>query len=168
MANSIIGNCGDKLRMSNGTTSVLLTTICLSGSRLAVTEHEKDLIIFLAERDQGIVGGGMVGFDIGEMPWEEESLEQDKAFMIKVIDHAIDGLGYETLTYKPNIDIIIPRLQHFRRLIEAMDKESIQMKRILQWYEDTEESEPINNGYPCCGKHNILLSCFGCIACNDK
>lgn len=168
MANTIWGNHDDYLGMSNGATDVLLTTLCLSGSRIAVTEHEKDFIVFLAERDQSVVGIGTVGFHIGEMPWNRDSLTQDKAFMIKVTDSAISGLGREMLSYDPPEKFLIPNLRHFRRLIEAMEIDWIQEKDIAEWYEAKEENEPGNKNYPYCKKHHILLTCFGCIACNDE
>ena len=49
MANTIYLNNKDSMSMSNGCTDVFLTTIGLSGSRLAVTDGEKRLILWLLE-----------------------------------------------------------------------------------------------------------------------
>ncbi|MGG3507727.1 hypothetical protein ABES58_19860 [Paenibacillus lautus] len=59
----------DSLHMSNGLTSVFIEVLAISGSQLAKTNRERELIIWLAQRDQAIVGIGTVGFDIDEMPW---------------------------------------------------------------------------------------------------
>ena len=68
MANTIYLNNKDSMSMSNGCTDVFLTTIGLSGSRLAVTDGEKRLILWLLERDQWVWGRGIVGFNLAEMP----------------------------------------------------------------------------------------------------
>ena len=57
MANTIYLNNKDSMFMSNGCTDVFLTTIGLSGSRLAVTYGEKRLILWLLERDHGYGAG---------------------------------------------------------------------------------------------------------------
>ena len=49
MANTIYLNNKDSMSMSNGCTDVFLTTIGLSGSRLAVTDGEKRLILWLLD-----------------------------------------------------------------------------------------------------------------------
>ena len=64
MANTIYLNNKDSMSMSNGCTDVFLTTIGLSGSRLAVTDGEKRLILWLLERDQWVWGRGIVGFNL--------------------------------------------------------------------------------------------------------
>ncbi|MDE6728657.1 MAG: hypothetical protein K2J80_12080, partial [Oscillospiraceae bacterium] len=71
-----MGNCitfgEDSLKMSNGLTAVFIDVITLAGSRIAQTVDEKRLIVWLAEKDQSVVGIGTVGFDIREMPWNTE------------------------------------------------------------------------------------------------
>ena len=86
MANTIYLNNKDSMSMSNGCTDVFLTTIGLSGSRLAVTDGEKRLILWLLERDQWVWGRGIVGFNLAEMPWDIENLESQKQFFCSVIN----------------------------------------------------------------------------------
>lgn len=52
MANTIYLNNKDSMSMSNGCTDVFLTTIGLSGSRLAVTDGEKRPIPTGPSRDR--------------------------------------------------------------------------------------------------------------------
>lgn len=66
---------------SNGCTDVLLTVIGLSGSKSAQANDEKNMIIWLMEKDQSAVGMGTVGFDISEMPWKKACFENQKHFM---------------------------------------------------------------------------------------
>ena len=60
--------------MSNLTTDVFINVLSLSGSALAVTVEEKQLVVWLSEKDQKFVGLGTVGFDIVEMPWEKGNI----------------------------------------------------------------------------------------------
>jgi len=55
--------------MSNGLTSAFLDVLLLSGSDLARTDSEVATVVSLAERDQSIVGLGVVGFDVSELGW---------------------------------------------------------------------------------------------------
>lgn len=52
------------LTMSNTATSVFLQILALSGSDLAVTDREKEFIVWLNQRDQSVIGAGTVGFSI--------------------------------------------------------------------------------------------------------
>jgi len=52
----------EPISMSNGLTSVFIEVLVISGSILANTDREKELIIWLAQRDQSVVGIGTVGF----------------------------------------------------------------------------------------------------------
>ncbi|WP_235332709.1 hypothetical protein [Paenibacillus polymyxa] len=104
MANTIslpkqLNDVVEPIGMSNGLTSVFIEVLVISGSVLAKTNREKELIIWLAQRDQSVVGIGAVGFDIDEMPWTIDSFESEKDFILDTISNAADGLGWEKLSY---------------------------------------------------------------------
>ena len=90
----------DSLLMSNGGTDVFISILALSGAGIARTESEKRLMVFLSERDQ-IIGGGCVGFEIVEMPWDRGTFETDKRFLMQVIQGARNRSGWERLDYCP-------------------------------------------------------------------
>ena len=73
-------------RCSNGCLDVLLTVIGLSGSKIAQSDCARNMIIWLLEKDQSMVGLGTVLFDITEMPWKEQCFEGQKLFMLQVLD----------------------------------------------------------------------------------
>ena len=148
MANTIYLNNKDSMFMSNGCTDVFLTTIGLSGSRLAVTYGEKRLILWLLERDQWVWGRGIVGFNLAEMPWDIES-------------------GWETLDYKPNKDLLAPQIRSFRRLIGALEVEDIIVGAKKEWLEASENEAWRQGRYAFCSRHGILLTDTGCLACHD-
>lgn len=68
----------DSLSMSNGLTDVFIDYLLICGSQLAESESEKRMTVFLAEKQQTIIGMGTVGFDIIEMPWQIDSFEAEK------------------------------------------------------------------------------------------
>ena len=152
---------------SNGCTDVLLTVIGLSGSRLARTDDERNMMVWLMMKDQNIVGRGTVGFDITEMLWEKEYFERQKQFMLRVLNGVKKRIGWETLSYEPNEEMIFNRIDCLYEMFQAIQIEDIDEEATREWLEDVELNEPIKNGYPKCEKHGIYHSIFGCIACND-
>lgn len=166
MAN-YIGFRDESISCSNGLTSVLLTTIGLSGSRLAVTEDEKNLIVWLMTLDQGKRGIGTVGFDLEELPWKCDKFEQQKAFMLKVLEGVKNKLGWETLDYPPNEEMLAGRIYWLRNMIEQMTLDDFDENSTIEWLSDDEDGGMVPEGYPKCQCHGILLSIFGCMVCND-
>ena len=153
--------------MSNGLTDVFINVLVLSGSRLAKTEDEKRLIVRFAEKDQSKVGMGAVGFDIGEMPWNTEKFAENKSFLLNVITGAEYRLGWETLDYSPNEELLFPVLKKFSELISELSAEDIVSGSLEEWLNAAGNDDPIFNGFPKCEKHGALLSCFGCQICNN-
>ncbi|SDF79769.1 hypothetical protein SAMN04488542_11769 [Fontibacillus panacisegetis] len=72
------------------------------GSELAKANREKEIIIWLAQRDQNVVGRGTVGFDLDEMPWIEDDFPEMKEFMLSTIIGVINRTQWDVLNYEPN------------------------------------------------------------------
>lgn len=167
-----MGNCitfgEDSLKMNNGLTAVFIDVITLAGSRLARTVDENRLIVWLAEKDQSVVGIGTVGFDIREMPWNTESFEENKRFMLKVIKAAENKTDWEKLGYKPNEEHIFWALKKFAELITQMTADDVDENAKKEWLGAAESDDPVLCGFPKCPKHGILLTCFGCLFCDSE
>ena len=153
--------------MSNGATAVFINVLCLSGGRLAETDSRKRLMVFLAEKNQRACGIGTVGFDIVEMPWDKSSFDEDKAFMLNVIDGAKNKLGWETLDYEPDEKIIFGFLDEFRKLIECMTVGDIVEESLTEWLSEAGEDDPVRCGFPKCKIHDTYESVFGCQVCME-
>ena len=153
---------------SNGCLDVLLTVIGLSGSKIARSDCERNLIIWLMEKDQSIVGLGTVGFDIIEMPWKKHCFEEQKLFMLQVLDGVKEKIGWETLDYGPNEEIIFDRINSLQDMFHSIQINDINEELTDQWLEDAEICKLIRDGYPKCKNHGIYMSIWGCLACNDK
>ena len=87
----------EHIQFSNGSTSVLLSTLLLAGSDTAESEWEIKLMQFLAGRDQNVFGFGMVGFDLGDIGWERERFDEQRAFVLQVADLALDRHRWDAL-----------------------------------------------------------------------
>jgi len=162
-------NINEWLSISNTGTTVLLTVLGLSGSRIAQSSKEKELIIWLVEHDQIVRGFGNVGFDISDIPWSYTNFEYEKEFFIKVIDGAKQKLGWETLDYKPNVEIIFPFLDTLRKMINVFEYYYINKEAYSSWLKESEDQRfSIPKDFPVCEKHGILLYWHGCIGCNNK
>ena len=156
----------DSLVMSNGGTDVFINILALSGAVIARTESEKRLMVYLSEKDQ-IVGRGCVGFDIVEMPWDKETFEEDKKFIIKVVNGARNRIDWEQLDYSPNEEIVLRYLDTFENLINRMTVDDIREDSLNDWLSKSEADDPVYCDFPRCEKHNTFLTCFGCQICNS-
>ncbi len=90
-----LDTCRQHISMSNGLTSVFISTLGLSGTHLAKTDNEKRMIVWLLERDQSAIGFGAVGFDICDMPWNCSAFDETKRFLLNVIDGVKKKIGWD-------------------------------------------------------------------------
>lgn len=158
----------ESLRMSNTSMQVFMELLALSGSSLASTDRDKQFVIWLAQRDQNVLGRGTVGFDLEEMPWLPEDFGESKSFLLSVIDGVIARTRWSVLDYEPNEEWVHSRFGHFRRMIEAFEEEDVDARHYLEWsaLDDDKDEGTIPHGYPMCAAHGVYLSCLGCIICN--
>ena len=79
----------DRLIMSNQGTDCLLDLLLCTARTLPQTETQSNLISFLEERKEiNLIAPGTAGFNLNEMPWNEDSLDEDVAFLESVIQTA--------------------------------------------------------------------------------
>ena len=157
----------DWLHMSNGATAVFINVLVLSGSALAQTDEEKQMIVWLAEKNQFIIGLGTVGFAVAEMPWSKECFASQRTFMLRTVDAACAKLRWELLDYVPREDYICACLAQFRQYIERMTEDDIIEQTRTEWLNDAGAGDPIRCGFPRCEKHGTLLAWCGCQVCTD-
>lgn len=160
MGNLITNKKADEwLNLSNGATDVLLSVLLLSGSDLATTEWEKELIIWLAEHDQYLYGRGVVGFDIDEIAWSTQDFDRQKAFFLKTIDLALQRHRWEVLDYDP--PYAHEYLVTLRRLVEKYTVEMIVSTKQWDWFVEPEHLSK-------CPEHNVYIHANGCLICHDS
>ncbi len=164
---NIISLDSDTISISNGLTAVFIDVLILAGSRLAETDDEKRLIVWLAEKDQSKVGMGTVGFDIREMPWNIERFEESRRFMLKTVELACNKTDWDNLDYIPNEELLFPMLNKFSYMLSKLTAKDVDQNALAGWMADADLDDPVKNGFPQCEKHSALLSCFGCHLCNN-
>ena len=158
-------NPKESFSMSNGGTDAFLNTLLISGSPLAKTISQKRLLVWLAEKDQ-IVSRGTSGFDIIDMPWDPDTFDEDKAFLISVINAALEHKNWELLEYSPNNEIIDSHPEQFKTLVTAVTPQIVNETALQDWLSDKDNDDPVICGFPKCRKHGVFLSFFGCQVCN--
>ncbi len=163
MANHITNKYADTkevLAMRNGLTDVVMSLLALSGSALARTNDEKDIVVWLASRDQHSFGLGAVGFDLSAIPWQAEKFETEKAFLLNVIRRAQSKQDWHMLGYEPREDWVYDSLETLYQMVSHFCKEYINPASARKW----QENKPAT--YVICQKHGVLHHWNGCIVCN--
>ena len=164
MGNSIsmpknLRHLADSIKMSNRLTSVFIEVLVISGSILAEIDREKEIVIWLAQQDQSVVGIGTISFDIDDIPWTTENFVKEKDFMIRAISNAIEGLEWERLSYEPRKDWVIECLEQFKLMINVFDETNINKNSYIEWseIEEGDDNPTIPFGYPKCQKQYLLI-----------
>jgi hypothetical protein len=114
------------------------------------TVWQNEFIVWLAGHDQNIFGvgwGGWVGFDVDEIAWEQDRFDEQKAFVLKVIDTALRRHRWEILDYDP--PYVHLQLGLFRTLIEKYAIDMVQLAKPWAWWGG--EQGPMTM----CPKHEI-------------
>jgi hypothetical protein len=147
------------LSLSNGATSVLISVLILSGSDLASSDWEKELITWLAEKDQSVFGLGIVGFDIDDIAWDKNRFEEQKTFLLRTVDLAMERHRWNLLDYDP--PYAIEYLKKFRTLVEDYREEFVEIGKEWDWY-----SKP--QAFIKCSVHQVYMHDHGCMICNEQ
>ncbi len=149
-------------QVNNGGTAVMLSVLVLAGSALADTPGQVRHVIWLAGRDQGVLGLGLVGFDVCDMPWELDAFEADRAFLRAVVAAAQAGAGWERLAYAPARDFVGKSLAAFAGLLDALAPADV------PW----DAMRPPRIDWPTaiirCPRHDVYEHAAGCLLCNDE
>lgn len=167
MANSITNDAsrgpgGESLQMSNGGTSVFLSVMLLAGCDIAKSEWEKHLMYWLAEKD---IQGGIVGFDIADIPWRSSTFHEQKQFVLETVDRACQRYRWNVLDYDP--PFVQKYLTVFRTLVEEFSEAYIDESVEWQFIEEPHQFQR-------CAVHNVYLHRLNpdplkcCLLCNDS
>lgn len=151
----------DDIKMPNGLTSVSVTVLSLAASALATTDRHRTFAVWIASRDQ-MVGVGCVGFDISEMPWSPDSIQEDKYFILRSIAAAKEKTGWERLDYQPREDWLMPCLDKFANMIEQFDIAHAVQDKARIWRLGGLPPEHV-----LCPIHRVYEHAYGCPVCHD-
>jgi hypothetical protein len=144
--------------MSNGSTAVVLAALLLSGSDLASGPWEQAFVRWLAAHDGSVIGLGMAGFDVDEIPWTPAGFAAEHAFVLRTFDTALTRHRWELLGFDP--PYAPQQLTQLRELFAGYRAEFVTPGRV--WDDDcaTEAGR--------CDRHDVLrYTDYGCLLCND-
>ena len=110
---------GASMKLSNGSTDVFLSVLLLAGSDLAETAWQVELMVWLAAHDQALRGGGTVGFDLADIPWDPDDFTAQRDFLLRTVDLAATGHRWEALGY--DAPFARGHLDEFRALVAGME-----------------------------------------------
>ena len=109
------------LVMSNQGTACFLELLLYAIDDLEKTEHQKELISFLEDRKCiNEIASGTAGFDITDMPWDENCLNEDIEFLLQAVEAAQTETVIARLPYEINKEIVLPWLEQFGSMVEQM------------------------------------------------
>lgn len=152
----------ENLRMSGGLTSVFVSALSLSSSALAESDRHREFAAWFASHDQEIYGGGMVSFDLSELPWSPATFASDREFVLRVIEAARAKTGWARLEYEPNEELLLPALDKFVAMIQALKVEHASGRESQIWAYGGRPSQ-----WTLCPIHKTYQHTNGCALCND-
>lgn len=164
MANRITYNRPDvntSLKLSNGAMSVIVISLSLTGSHLAAKPHETDLIRWVASRDQNVLGGGVVGFDLSELPWSQDEtlFDRQKIFLLAVVSRVKTKVDLPMLDYEPVF--VLEHMNQFESMLNTFDYAHVTDEEQSWWLSSNED-------HGRCKKHGVYQHIEGCIVCNES
>ena len=64
------------------------------------------------------------------------------------------------MNYNPNTEIVFTYIDIFYHMIDAFNPKYINQNNYKEWLDAAEKSDRLNQGFPVCKKHKMLLTCF--------
>jgi len=151
----------DYLKLSNGATDVFIDVLVLSGSLIAQTRWQKELVVFLSLNDQEIKGEGCVGFDISDLGWEIDNFTDQKQFILKIVNSALKKTNWNALTYDPDEIKVFSNLRRFKEMVINFSIQLVEQSGIQIWNNKFTEIE-----FKKCPKHKVFVHSSGCKLCH--
>lgn len=153
------------IKMSNGLTIVVYSTLIVSMSKLAQSERDFDFYYWLADHDQTVFGIGNVSIDLDEMPWALENFDNEKQFILRVIEDAQKNLGYQIFDFGTHPEHLRGNLEDLRMLVMQLNKDDVENAPNREGYLFREVEKPKIKEK--CSEHGIYKTIFGCYICNN-
>lgn len=106
-------------KLSTISTDLFMKSLLISISQLAKSKWEKDLGVFIAERNQNILGGGLVGFDLSELGFSAQSIYSQKEFINSAIANSIEYQNWNAFNYvTDNTGVMLDYFREFKKLVD--------------------------------------------------
>jgi hypothetical protein len=151
------------LMASDGDLSSMVSVLLLGGSDLAKSAWERELMTWLAEHDQAVLGRGLAGFDLDEIAWDPERYTDQQGYLLRVIDRARAGHRWDVLgparPDDPASRPVIQKLEQLRGMVSSYRAEYIEPPKRWTWQTTPDRIEK-------CPVHDVFSHGQGCQICN--
>ncbi len=140
--------------------------LAITASRLARTDAQRRIALWISSHDHVIwkAWPSVVRLDLTECPWQPSSFEEDREFLLAVIDELSAGEDLEPLQdriYLPTLRRILPQpLEVARTLLRAFAFEHARHETAFVWgYNGGAAPTHLAR----CAEHDVYLHANGCI-----
>jgi hypothetical protein len=128
-------------KLSTITTDLVYKSLVIEGSKIAKSKWEKDIILWLSERNQNLLGSGMVGFDVMDMGWKSKDCEDQKKFLFSIVDNSINNETWNNFNYVSESNIVKDKLKEFKNLLFGINVDEKNSKPLIFLYNNPNKEE---------------------------
>ena len=155
MGNAIINMATKEMvYFANWLTKPLYCGILSEGSLLAKSNWEKRLMVYFAEKNQKLVGLGIVGINLSELEWNKSTFNEQKAFLKDIVNSSMKNKSYNKYHFKLDDKLAHQKLNEIFKLIEKLKIEDISDSKFRYFFEPPDLIDKI------CSKHKTYLNYF--------
>lgn len=144
----------EMVNFANWLTKPLYCGLLIEGSLLAQSNWEKRMMVYLAEKNQKLVGLGIVGINLSELEWEASTFNKQKEFLTKTVKSSIRNQSYNKYHFKLDVELAEQKLNEILELIENLKFEDTSDVKFSYFFEPPDLIDQI------CGKHKTYLNYF--------
>jgi len=168
MGNSIVNSVTKQIvGFSNSVTDCLYCGILIEGSVIAVNNWEKRFMTYLADKNQNVVGLGIVGIDLIDLEWSKLYFKEQKDFLLKIVHDSRINKSYNKYVFQLKEDIGNRMLNDIENLIIELNENQIS-ENSFRFYSEPPESE-----FEMCNIHGVYMNYLNvdrkhrCLLCSN-
>ena len=144
----------EMVNFANWLTKPLYCGILIEGSLLAQSNWEKRLMVYLAEKNQKLVGLGVVGINLTELEWKKSTFTEQKDFLKEIVNSSMKNKSYNKYHFRLDDKLAKQKLSEILNLIEKLKLEDISDSKFRYFFEPPNVIDKI------CSKHKTYLNYF--------
>jgi len=168
MGNHVVNSVTKQIvSFSNSVTDCLYSGILIEGSKLATSNWQKRLMIYVADKNQNVVGLGIVGIDLTKLEWNKSEFKEQKDFLLKIVQTSRINKSYNKYVFQLKEEIGNRKLIEIENLISDLSVKDIVEDKFFFY------SEPSEFANEQCEKHKVYMNNlevdrkYRCLICSN-
>ena len=169
MGNNFVNTVSNKsVSFSNLVTTPLYSGILIEGSKIAKSVWEKRLMIFIAEKNQNVIGSGIVGIELTELEWDKSNFKSQRDFLLEIVQQSRINKTYNKYIFTLQEKIGEMKLLEIEDLIASLKIEEIKESKFKYYI------EPPKSKFDLCDKHKVYINYLSeerkdnCLICSNE